>query len=117
MQLSDVAPTVLDQFGLDEPTGMEGRPFRRTASGGSFDDRVDFLVDSAREAEVRDRAIPYATTILGVSRRRTRVRVPPAVPAPGRLRRALPTISIAVLALVPATYASALASVHNGSRS
>ena len=48
-------------------------------------------------------------------RHRARVRVSPArARLPDRLRRALPTIAIAVLALVPATYASALASVQNG---
>ena len=63
-------PTVLDLFGLDGPTGWKGRPFRRTATGGSFDDRVDLLVDSAREAErarpTRSRTRPRSST-LGVT--------------------------------------------------
>ena len=66
VQLSDVAPTVLDLFGLDVPTEMEGRPMRRSGTGGSVDDRVTFLVDTAREAELRDRVNPYASTILTV---------------------------------------------------
>ena len=50
--LSDVAPTVLDLFGLDVPTQMEGRPMRRSGTGGSVDDRVTFLVDTARDTGI-----------------------------------------------------------------
>ena len=114
VQLADVAPTVLDLFGLPTPEGMEGRPFRRAGTGGTFDDRVDRLVDSAREAELRDRAIPYATTVLALGVTLLAFAYLFRARLPSRVQRALPTAAVAVLALLPATYASALASVQNG---
>ena len=78
---------------------MEGRPFRRAGTGGTFDDRVDRLVDSAREAELRDRAIPYATTVLALGVTLLAFAYLFRARLPSRVRRALPTAAVAVLAL------------------
>jgi hypothetical protein len=55
--LVDVAPTLLDQFGIERPADMEGRAFVRGREGGDYEDRVDWLVDTNLRARFRDRAI------------------------------------------------------------
>jgi len=113
VQLADVGPTVLELFGLDAPDGMEGEAFRRAATGGSLDDRVDMLVDAARAADMRDDAIPYATTFLTVAVALLAIGYAVRARLPGFVVRFLPTFAIAVLALVPATFASAVLGVRS----
>jgi hypothetical protein len=63
--LVDVAPTVLDLVGVAAPSSMEGTPFERAASGGSWDDRLDGLVTEDEAARFRDDLVaPLATTFV-----------------------------------------------------
>lgn len=52
--LVDVAPTVLDLVGVDAPASMEGEPAVRSGSGGSWEDRLDWLVVEDEAAGFRD---------------------------------------------------------------
>jgi hypothetical protein len=55
--LVDVGPTVLDQLGIDRPARMEGRAFEFGRTGGSYDDRLHWLVHTEERSQFRDRAI------------------------------------------------------------
>ncbi|MCZ7531036.1 MAG: hypothetical protein M5U31_12305 [Acidimicrobiia bacterium] len=52
--IPDVAPTILDLFGLEAPSAMEGRPFEVGSTGGTADERVDGLIDADADARFRD---------------------------------------------------------------
>ena len=47
MQLTDVAPTVLDRLGVAAPTSMEGRPFVVRPGHGNGAARRATLIDRA----------------------------------------------------------------------
>jgi hypothetical protein len=57
----DTAPTILDQLGLEPPAAMEGRPILFGRSGGSFEDRYEWMVDTNAAAQFRDREIGSVT--------------------------------------------------------
>ncbi|HEY7138427.1 MAG TPA: hypothetical protein VIB48_25455 [Acidimicrobiia bacterium] len=61
VQLVDVAPTILDRLGIDQPESMEGRPFEVTASARSLDSRSRALATADHEAAFRDRQTPVVT--------------------------------------------------------
>jgi hypothetical protein len=110
--LVDVAPTVLDQLGIERPAHMEGRPFEFGRSGGSFDDRVHWLVTTDERAQFRDRAI---TQLGGVFLALQFALVAAAVavlftarhPSDGA-RRALEIAALALLFLLPMTHLAVL---------
>jgi hypothetical protein len=60
----DVAPTILDQLGIERPREMEGRPFEFARTGGSYEDRLETLVEINARAQFRDRAITQAGGIF-----------------------------------------------------
>jgi hypothetical protein len=63
--LVDVAPTVLDLLGIEAPTSMEGTPFERSGSGGSWDERLDGLITEDEASRFRDDLVaPLATTFV-----------------------------------------------------
>jgi hypothetical protein len=117
--LVDVAPTILDVLGIERPSRMEGRPFEFGRTGGDLDDRVRWLRDTNRRAQLRDRAITQAGgvfvgcefTLAGLAaiwlaraRRRDRGVV------------ALEVASLALLFFLPATYLARLVSSDSGLR-
>jgi hypothetical protein len=59
VQLADVAPALLDLFGLDHPDDIEGRPFAVTADGDGG--RVRQLGVDVLEAGFRDSTVPVVT--------------------------------------------------------
>jgi hypothetical protein len=61
VSIVDIGPTILDQLGIEAPTRMEGRPIEYGRSGGSFADRYQWMVDTNRAAQFRDREIPEVT--------------------------------------------------------
>lgn len=63
----DIAPTILDTFRLDAPSSMEGRPFEFGRTGGSFTDRVSYLVDANHSAQYRDVHVQAITTAFLVA--------------------------------------------------
>ncbi|MCC6340369.1 MAG: hypothetical protein IT197_10395 [Acidimicrobiia bacterium] len=67
-QLTDVAPTILDLFGLPIPDEMEGRPFEPGRRGGAdAASRIDFLVDQEAAGLFRDRMLPQVSTVYVLS--------------------------------------------------
>jgi len=68
VQLTDVAPTILDLFGLPVPIEMEGRPVEAGRRGGAGTEaRVDFLVDQEAAGTFRDRMLPQVSTVYVLS--------------------------------------------------
>lgn len=102
VQLADVAPTVLDLLGEDQPDDIEGRAFEVSPPGG--EDRVDRLVDGAEAAEFRDQLMPVVVPViiaalaLLVLATAKRDRLPP------RARRLLRPAALFALGIVPATF-------------
>ena len=64
--LVDIAPTILDQVGVDRPSSMEGRRFERVADGPSTGEaRAEHLAEIDAEARYRDRMVaPVALTFV-----------------------------------------------------
>jgi hypothetical protein len=56
MTLTDIAPTILDQLGIDRPGSMNDTPATATASSASLADRVDTMVRDNERAVFRDAA-------------------------------------------------------------
>jgi len=61
VSIVDIGPTILDQLGLEAPNQMEGRPMLFGRTGGSFADRINWLVDTNKAAQFRDREIASVT--------------------------------------------------------
>jgi hypothetical protein len=55
--LIDVAPTILDELGIDQPSAMEGRPFEAKHETTSLSARVHSLIRTDERARFRDGAI------------------------------------------------------------
>jgi hypothetical protein len=58
VQLIDMAPTILDRVGVEDPDSMEGRAAEVGRSGGSAADRRAFLEDADAAARFRDNRNP-----------------------------------------------------------
>jgi hypothetical protein len=113
VSIVDVGPTVLDLFGIERPDSMEGRPFEFSRTGGSFEDRIDWLIETDEAARFRDRMIPGVTTFYVVA---TILLTVFALVAFVRYRRALTAVQITALALLgflPATYLAGLFPFHD----
>ncbi len=57
VSIVDIGPTILDQLGIEAPKRMEGRPIEFGRTGGSFADRVDWMIETNDAAQFRDREI------------------------------------------------------------
>ncbi|MEX1007066.1 MAG: hypothetical protein WD271_04385 [Acidimicrobiia bacterium] len=64
--VADVAPTVLDLFGVDVPDDMEGRVMQVRAQGTSPRERTDFLVSANEDGVFRDARVSGANDALFV---------------------------------------------------
>lgn len=67
VQLSDAAPTVLDQLGLSIPAAMPYRPMRATGSGSGIAQRLEHFDDLARQADVQGALTPPFFLVVVVS--------------------------------------------------
>ena len=105
--LTDVAPTVLDLFGIGRPAHMEGEVMEVRHTGGSAESRIDHLVNTDQEALFRDSLVTPASlivvvlgsvlaamTVLAVTRRRG--------------GRAVEWAALAILGFLTATYIAEL---------
>jgi hypothetical protein len=113
VSIVDVAPTILDLFGIERPDAMEGRPFEVGGSGGDFEDRIDWLIETDEAARFRDRMITGVTTFYVTT---TILLALFALVAFVRYRRALTTVQIVALSLLgflPATYLAGLFPFHD----
>jgi len=101
VQLADVAPTILDLVGEDQPDQIEGRPFEVSPPGDY--DRIERLADGADAAGFRDSLMPVVVpSVIGLL-----VLMALAALLPDRLgrRRALVVpAALFALGVVPATF-------------
>lgn len=64
LTLVDLAPTILDRFGLPRPVEMEGRPAEVVRSGASVEARVDHLVRLNEASRFRERLLTPTTLVV-----------------------------------------------------
>ena len=113
VSIVDIAPTVLDLFGIGRPDAMEGRPFEVGRTGGDFEDRLDWLIEVDEAARFRDRMIPGVTTFFVTA---TILLTLFALVAFVRFRGALIAVQLVALSLLgflPATYLAGLLPFHD----
>jgi len=106
VSLVDVAPTILDVFGVNAPVSMEGRPFEQIASTASLDERIDHLVSVNTASRFREHLLT-PTTLVIVAGMALVAAVAAAAVAGGWSDRAFAGIrfaSLAVLAAFPMSY-------------
>jgi hypothetical protein len=106
LTLVDLAPTILDRFGIDRPTAMEGRPAELVRSGASVDARVDHLVTLNEASRFRERLLTPTTLVVVVLL--ALVAAGAAVVIAGgrsrRWRQVIAVVALADLAILPASY-------------
>jgi hypothetical protein len=106
LTLVDIAPTILDRFGVARPASMEGRPAEVVVSSASASSRVDRLVSLNEASRFRERLLTPTTLVV--------VLVLVLVAAAGALvvaggrsnrwRRGVAFAALVDLALLPASY-------------
>ncbi len=107
--LADTAPTVLDLLGLEAPDQMEGRPWERAATGGTAEERREWLIAANDGALFRDDLVGPVSTLFVVAQLALWVLAVVALRRHRpRLRRVIEVASLSVLALLPATYLAGL---------
>lgn len=107
--LADTAPTVLDLLGLEAPDQMEGRPWERAATGGTAEERREWLIGANDGALFRDDLVGPVSTLFVVAQLALWVLAVIALRRHRpRLRRVIEVASLSVLALLPATYLAGL---------
>jgi hypothetical protein len=106
VQLVDVAPTILDQVGVDRPDSMEGRPFERTARGATTGrERAAELTTINREAKFRDHMVgQVALVFVLLSALLLVAAIVSTQRASGWGARWVPLGALAMLGYLPATY-------------
>lgn len=105
----DVAPTVLDLLGVEQPTAMEGSPFERGGRGGSATERRELLADIDAAAQFRDKRVSPATVVFIVLQVLLWAVALVAIATRRRkLSGAVAVAALAVLGFLPATYLTRL---------
>jgi hypothetical protein len=113
VSIVDVAPTVLHLLGIERPSEMEGRTFEVGRTGGDFEDRLAWLIDTDEAARFRDRMIAPVTTFFAVAEI---VLIVVAVLCFARYRPGLRAVELGALALLgfpPAVYLARLLPFHD----
>lgn len=106
LTLVDLAPTVLDRFGIDRPVAMEGRPAEVDRSGAATEHRVRHLVELNDASRFRENLLT-PTTLVVVLLLVLVAAGAAVVIAGGRSRRwnqVLAVMALVDLALLPASY-------------
>ena len=104
--LVDVAPTVLEELGIDRPSAMEGRPMVVTGDAASYPARLDSLARADVDGRFRDSLVDSMQTTLMV------IGCVLALGAlllvvTGRLRRTVGIVAVLALSLPTVTYLAA----------
>lgn len=106
LTLVDLAPTVLDRFGIDRPVAMEGRPAEVDGSGSSAADRVRRLVERNDASRFRENLLTPTTLVVVLLL--LLVAAGAAVVVAGgrspRWNQVLAVMALVDLALLPASY-------------
>ncbi len=111
--LVDVAPTILSLLDVELPDSMEGRRFERSETGGSAEDRREWLEQANAEAQWRDDMVALvAIAFVAVQLVLWVVAVRAVNGDSPRWRHAVEVASLAVLAVLPLTYLAGLFPFH-----
>lgn len=104
--LVDVAPTILDLFGVTPPDAMEGRPFEFVRSGDSLDERVEHLVTVNEASRFREHLLTPTTfaVVLGLAAVTSFAAAALSGRWSGRARFGIRFASLVILASLPASY-------------
>jgi hypothetical protein len=105
VSIVDIAPTVLDLFGIDQPSSMEGRPFEVGARDGDAAERVDTLRKTNEAAKFRDATIaPVIAAFVVLQVLLTMFAVFAFLKLGKRALVAVELGALALLGFLPATY-------------
>ena len=106
LTLVDLGPTILDHFGIARPSAMEGRPAEAVASSASLDDRTAHLITLNDASRFRERLLtPTTIAVVVLLAGLTAAGVVGHVRGSGRRwRRAVATLALIDLALLPGSY-------------
>jgi hypothetical protein len=101
--VTDVGPTILDLVGVDQPSGVEGRPAVVVERGGTGADRIARLVDADDAARARDE-IHRSVTVFYVWMAVAFVLMATASFEAGRLAAPTRLFGLWLVATLPCTY-------------
>jgi hypothetical protein len=106
LTLVDIAPTILDAFGIARPVKMEGRPAVAVASTDGLDRRIDHLVTLNDASRFREQLLTPTTTVLVLG---FAVLIAATIGAHAngwgpRVRRSIAAGGLVLLAILPASY-------------
>lgn len=106
LTLVDLAPTILDRFGVVRPAAMEGRPAEAVRSAASLDRRIDRLVTLNDASRYRERLLTPTTlvVVLGLAVIAAGAAVVVAGGRSRRWERAVAALALVDLAVLPASY-------------
>lgn len=106
LTLTDIAPTILDQLGIDRPTAMEGRPATVVASTAPGPDRIQHLIGLNEASRFREQLLtPTTTLIVGLFAGVVALAIAAHANGWGRRpRAAIWAAALVDLALLPASY-------------
>jgi hypothetical protein len=113
VSIVDVAPTVLHELGIERPSEMEGRSYEYAGKGGTFKERLDWLIDVDDAARFRDSLVGPVTVFVAVSEI---VLMVLALGCFQWFRRGLPVIefvALTLLGVLPAVYLARLLPFHD----
>jgi hypothetical protein len=114
--LADVAPTILDLFGIERPDAMEGRPWTVGATGGSAVDRRDFLREADQAAAFRDDHVAPASTWYVIAQALLWILAAITLHrGNGGIRKAVEVLALAGITFLPATHLATLLPFHEWS--
>lgn len=106
LTLVDIAPTILDRFGITRPVAMEGRPAEVVRSGASRAARVDRLVSLNEASRFRERLLTPTTlvVVLVLALLAAGAAIAIAGGRSERWRQAVALLALIDLAFLPASY-------------
>ncbi|MEX2292266.1 MAG: hypothetical protein WD691_00645 [Acidimicrobiales bacterium] len=106
LTLVDIGPTILDHFGIDRPSAMEGRPAEVVSSTASLQVRTDHLITLNDASRFRERLLTPTTMVVLVLL--AVLAAAGALALAGdrgpRWRRIVAVVALVDLALMPASY-------------
>lgn len=106
LTLVDLAPTILDRFGVVRPAAMEGRPAEVVESTTPLDRRIDRLVSLNEASRYRERLLTPTTlvVVLGLALLSAGAAIVVAGGRSRRWERTVAVLALVDLAVLPASY-------------
>lgn len=110
--MSDIGPSILVLAGVEQPDGLEGRPFEVSVEGGSAEDRYGLLVDTEDAARFRDRLVSPFTQAYVVLQIAFVVAAAVLI-GRGRAESGVALAGLWLVAILPFTYLAGLVAFHD----